>query len=408
MSAAPLRVAYLVNQYPKISHSFVRREIQALERHGVEVHRIAIRGWQDELVDEDDRRERARTRYLLQDGPLPLIGALLGAAVRNPLRLASAIASAVRLSRKSDRPLWVHFIYLAEACRVAAWLRTDNIRHVHAHFGTNPAEVALLNHLLGGASYSFTVHGPEEFDKPMALHLGEKIRRASFVIAVSSFGSSQLRRWVELEHWSKIEVVRCGIESGFYEAAATTTATADRLVCVGRLCEQKGQLLLVAAAAELMKRGRTFELILAGDGELRPQIQSLIAKHGLERHIRITGWLSNSQVRDEILRSRAMVLPSFAEGLPVVIMEAMALRRPVLSTYVAGIPELVQPGRTGWLVPAGDVLLLADAMAAVLDASESELAAMGSAGYVEVLRNHSVDIEARKLSELFRCVMSAN
>lgn len=150
MSAAPLRVAYLVNQYPKISHSFVRREIQALERHGVEVHRIAIRGWQDELVDEDDRRERARTRYVLQDGPLPLIGALLGAAVRNPLRLASAIASAVRLSRRSDRPLWVHFIYLAEACRVAAWLRTDNIRHVHAHFGTNPAEVALLNHLLGG------------------------------------------------------------------------------------------------------------------------------------------------------------------------------------------------------------------------------------------------------------------
>lgn len=398
---AVLKIAYLVNQYPKVSHSFIRREILALERQGLNVLRIAVRGWGDVLVDEDDQAERVQTRYVLKEGPLPLLGEGVKRAFCTPLRFSSALALAFRMGWRAERSLPLHLIYLAEACRILSWLEREGVQHLHAHFGTNSAEVAMLVHALGGPGYSFTVHGPEEFDKPAFIGLGEKIRRARFVVAISSFGASQLRRWVGHESWPKIRVVHCGLESSFYADAPVSLSSAPRLVCVGRLCEQKGQLLLLEAAARLHAAGQVFELVLAGDGEMRPQIEALIEQHSLSGIVRITGWISSAQVRDELLAARAMVLPSFAEGLPVVIMEAMALRRPVLSTYVAGIPELVVPGETGWLVPAGDVEALALAMRAALEAEDEHIHAMGEAGYARVVQRHSIDTEAAKLAAFF-------
>jgi colanic acid/amylovoran biosynthesis glycosyltransferase len=272
---------------------------------------------------------------------------------------------------------------------------------LHAHFGTNPAEVAMLVHALGGPPWSFTAHGPEEFDKPKFIALPEKIRRSKFVVAVSSFGRSQLFRNISHEHWPKIKVVHCGIEAAFYGNAVDKRPSHQRLICVGRLSEQKGQLLLVDAARQLRDRGTKFELVLAGDGDMRPELERLIAQHGLQKEVRITGWIDSDQVRDEILAARALVLPSFAEGLPVVIMEAMALRRPIISTFVAGIPELVVPGEHGWLVPAGDTGALAAAMQACLDADADAMARMGSAAQARVLERHDADREAAKLADLF-------
>ena len=175
---------------------------------------------------------------------------------------------------------------------------------------------------------------------------------------------------------------------------------APRLVCVGRLCEQKGQLLLVRAVQAVVAKGIPIHLVLAGDGEMRGAIEKLIAECGLGDHISITGWINGDQVREEMLAARALVLPSFAEGLPVVIMEAMALRRPVLSTFVGGIPELVRTGETGWLFPAGDVAELAKVLEACLAASPEQLQTMGEAGYQRVLARHAVDTEAGKLAHL--------
>jgi glycosyltransferase involved in cell wall biosynthesis len=294
-----------------------------------------------------------------------------------------------------------HFVYLAEACRILPWLRSSGAAHVHAHFGTNSAEVVMLAHALGGPPYSFTVHGPEEFDKPQFLHIGEKIRRAAFVVAISSYGRSQIYRWVEHAHWPKIKVVHCGLEPSFHDVAAVPPPAAPRMVCVGRLCEQKGQLLLVEAAARLAAKGIAFELILAGDGEMRSDIEALVKKYGLEKLVLITGWISGDRVREEILAARGLVLPSFAEGLPVVITEAMALRRPVLTTYVAGIPELVIPGENGWLFPAGDIEALTAAMEELLSRSADELRVMGEAAHSRVLERHSIDTEVAKLAKLF-------
>lgn len=395
------RVAYLINQYPKVSHSFIRREILSLEAHGVSVDRYALRGWDGDAIDADDVQERRRTRYLLQGGAMPLTQATAAALLRSPGRWFVALRQTLRLSRGADRSLPYHLIYFAEACLLAQWLRASGATHLHAHFGTNPAEVAMLAHLLGGPAYSFTVHGPEEFDRPEALKLREKVRHAAFVAAISSYGRSQLYRWVAAEDWHKVQVVHCGLEGSFHEVAAVALPAAPRLVCVGRLCEQKGQLLLIDAMQRLKRDGVDFELVLAGDGELRPDIEQRVLRYGLASQVRITGWISSEQVREHILAARALVLPSFAEGLPVVLMEAMALRRPVVTTYVAGIPELVIDGENGWLVPAGDIDALARALTACLAAPLPVLAAMGERGRVRAITRHTVDTEAAKLGALF-------
>ena len=313
-----MRVAYLINQYPKISHSFIRREILALERQGLDVVRIALRGWDGELVDKEDVAERERTRYVLKDAIGPLFFAVVQTFLMRPTRWLKAFRLSWKMSRRAERPFPVHVVYLAEACRILIWSQELSIDHVHAHFGTNSAEVAMLTNVLGGPTWSFTVHGPEEFDKAPLIGLAEKIRSCAFVVAISSFGRSQLYRLADPAHWAKVHVVHCGLDEAFVEAKLKTSESRT-LVCVGRLCEQKGQFLLIEAAQRLAKEGIAFQLILAGDGELREEIENLINRLGLNDRVSITGWISGEQVRTEILNARALVLPSFAEGLPVAL-----------------------------------------------------------------------------------------
>jgi colanic acid/amylovoran biosynthesis glycosyltransferase len=395
-----LKIAYFINQYPRVSHSFIRREILALERQGFEVQRIALRGWSDQaLPDEEDKLERERTRYVLREGLWALFVSVLRVLLRSPGRVLAAIRLALRMARESERPLPYHLVYLAEACRMLAWLSEFGACRLHAHFGTNSAEVAMLAHALGGPPYSFTVHGPQEFERPIGLE--EKIHRADFVVAVSDFGRSQLYMRCAYVDWTKIKVVHCGLEKSFYQVAPRPVPVAPRLVCVGRICAAKGQLVLIEAAARLAANGVAFELVLAGDGPMRAQIEAQIKRHRVGTQVRITGWISSTEVREHIQTSRAMVLPSFAEGLPVVIMEAMALRRPVITTYVAGIPELVRHGENGWLLPAGSVHELAEAMADCLSRSSEEIQKMGDAAHDRAIARHSIDTEVRKLAKLF-------
>ncbi len=395
------KVAYFINQYPKVSHSFIRREILALERQGFEVQRIALRGWDGDAVDSEDLQERDKTSYVLQDGIWRLLTSTLQMLWKQPRRFMQALWMALKMSHRADRPWPFHLIYLAEACRIVPWMQSFGASHVHAHFGTNSAEVVMLARFLGGPAYSFTVHGPEEFDKPQFLKLRDKVRHAAFVVAISSYGRSQLYRWVDFADWDKVKLVHCGLEPAFHENQHVPATDMPRLVCVGRLCEQKGQLLLVHAVSRLMLSGIDVQLVLAGDGEMRGEIEALLRQSALQHCVHITGWISSEQVREQILAARALILPSFAEGLPVVIMEAMALRRPVLSTYVAGIPELVRPGEGGWLIPAGDIDALTETLKQVLAAPREELERMGVLAHARVLRDHSIDTEAARLGRYF-------
>jgi glycosyltransferase involved in cell wall biosynthesis len=405
---APFRVGYLVNRYPAVSHAFIRREIAGVEAKGIEVVRFSIRDVpSSEIVDPADRAERERTSVLLDGGILPLLGSLLAHAILRPIRFLRALGKAWTLGGRSGRRL-VHLAYLAEACRLRRRLARASAGHLHAHFGTNPAAVALLCRILGGPPYSFTVHGPEEFDRPEALGLDEKIARAEFVVAVSDFGRSQLMRWTPAARWPRLHVVRCGVDAEFLAAdGVPPPPDRPRLVCVGRLCGDKAQLLLVEAAGRLAREGREFELVLVGDGDIRGILEEKIRALGLAKIVLLRGWLDGAGVRREITEARALVLPSFAEGLPVVIMEALAMGRPVLSTYVAGIPELVRPGVNGWLVTAGSVDELTDRLRETLDAPAAKLAELGRAGRATVAERHDSRREAARLAEQFRLASAA-
>ncbi len=398
-----MRIAYFVNQYPKVSQSFIRREILELENQGVEVFRYSVkRERSNDVVSDDDRAELSKTAYVADQKKTTILSALIKVFLHSPKRFGRACLTMIRLSLRSQVGLAKHIIYFIEACVLLDYLQKHDIQHVHAHFGTNSTTVVMFAKLLGSISYSFTVHGPEEFDKPEALSLGEKIQHASFVIAISSFGRSQLFRWCDLSCWNKIHIVHCALGSDFLESEVTPVPDNHRLVCVGRLCEQKGQLLLIEAIHRVKEKGIAIELVLAGDGPMRDEIEALIEKYKLTSQVHITGWISGSQVLDEIKASRALVLASFAEGLPVVLMEACALHRPSVTTSIAGIPELIKDKQGGWLIPAGSIEDLSDALIDVLETPIESLQAMGTYAYQQVCINHDVRIESAKLKKLFQ------
>ena len=397
-----MKIAYFVNQYPKVSHTFIRREIAALERLGGPIARYAIRGWDAEVQGEEDRAERERTRHLLGRGGWPVIWAAARRLALHPVLGWRALRCAWGLSRGAQRPLPFHLFSVAEACLLLDWMKADGIEHVHAHFGTNSAAVVLLARLLGGPPYSFTGHGPEEFDQPQGLHLDTKVSAAEFVVSISAFGRSQLLRWLPADQASKVEVVHCGLEADFFtDANSLAPSHAMRLVCIGRLSADKAPLTLIPAVAQLLAEGLRFGLVLVGDGELRPELERTIADHGLQGQVRITGWLDSAGVRRELLAARALVLPSFAEGLPMVIMEAMAVGRPVVASRIAGIPELVRDGVDGWLFAPGSPEALTNALRDALYAGSAQLGQMGRSGLERVRERHDIDRSALQLKALF-------
>lgn len=397
-----MRLAYVLNTYPAPSHSFIRREIAALERMGHEVTRLAMRRHDGALSDPADLSEAARTEYVLALGAIGLIRALLAEALRGPGRVLAALAQALRLGRRSESGMLRHLVYWLEAAQVTRRARALGVARLHAHFGTNSATVAMLARTMGAPPFSFTVHGPEEFDKPALIGLPQKLRRADFAVAVSSFGRSQLARQADPAVWKRLHVVHCGIEAARFETPEPLPAARPwRMVCVGRMAEQKGHLVLIEAMAAVRRRGVMVHLVLVGDGPMRPEIEAAIAAADLGDCVRLAGWLDEDGVMAEVAVAQAMVLPSFAEGLPVVLMEAMAAARPVISTWVAGIPELVQPGRNGWLVPAGDAAALADTIIAFSGTPHERLVQMGKSARAAALTRHSIDTEAAKLAALF-------
>jgi colanic acid/amylovoran biosynthesis glycosyltransferase len=403
MGNEPNMIAYIVNQYPKVSHTFIRREILAIERAGQTIRRFALRGWDAELVDKADIIERDKTTYILGRGLLPLIRATLAWLLFRPGSFSKALQLTIQMIPRSDRSTVLHAITLCEACYMGQVISNSDVRHIHAHFGTNSAEVAMLVSALTGIPYSFTVHGPDEFDRPEFIKLGMKINKAKFVVAISSFGASQLYRWADLRDWHKVKIVRCGIEQDYGRATQNETPDPDRLVCVGRISMQKGHTLLAEAAAIVMEERERFQLVMVGDGELRADVEAIIKKRGLEGRLSITGWATGERVRAEIVGARGLILASFAEGLPVVIMEGMALGRVILATHVAGIPELVRPGETGWLFPPGSVSAAADAIRECLSTSVEQCREMGDRSRKLVGERHDLDREAAHLGRLFTC-----
>ena len=395
-----MRVAYLMNTYPLISTTFIRREIHALEEMGVEVERFAVRAWAEELVDPRDIEELGKTTYLLTDNMMGLMAAFIKELVVNPRGLFRGLRTAYRLWRSAGGGLVRHAAYLLEAISLRQRMYAANLEHVHVHFGTNATTVAMLARGIGGGTYSFTAHGPDEFVEPFRSSYDLKIRDAAFVAAISNFCRVQLARIAGMECWNKIEIVPCALDLRDFPNEPDDTPRNQQLVCIGRLCPQKAQTLFPDAIEPLSDAFPDLKIVLVGDGETRPELEAKIASKGLDKHFELLGWCSNEEVRKRLGGARAMLLPSFAEGLPVSIMEAFALRKPVISTYIAGIPELVDSS-CGWIVPAGDVPALTAAIRDCLTRDE-ELKAMGEVGRSRIEARHDVQRSAALLRDAFR------
>jgi len=394
-------LAYVTNQYGREGDTFIRQEVRQLRKLGHAVFTFSMRRPErEQAVSDEVRSEQAGTDYILEAGTLKLGLALMVCGLWHPLRMLQAAALAWKTRAPGLRAIVWQLFYLVEAAYLARRIESLGVEHVHDHIATNSASVCMLASVLSGVTWSMTVHGPHDFVEPVRWALQEKLESSAFCVFIAEFGRSQGMWFSRPAAWPKLHVVRCGLDESFFAAAPVSIPPGPRLVFVGRLSAEKGVLVLLEAAAKLARDGIRVELVLIGDGPSRPDIERAVVRHGLGRAVTLLGWQGSERVRQEILGSRALVLPSFAEGLPIVLMEAMALRRPVVSTYVAGIPELVQPGINGYLVPAGSVDGLAEAMRAVVGASVEQLDQMGRSGAARIAERHDAATNARQLESL--------
>ena len=397
-----MKVAFLLQIYPATTHTFIRREIRAVEDAGIEVIRVSVRlSREQDLTTPADVEELHQSVGILGRGLGSMFWDVAHAAWKSPLAFIRTVARACRMGVRSERGLFRHLAYFVESCGLLRTTAARGADHVHAHFGNNATTVAMFTNAMGGPSFSFQIHGPGEFDCPEFIHLSAKVHAARFVTVISQFAKGQTFRNSAPRDWEKVHVIRCGVDEEFLGQPITLVTQEARLVCIGRLGRSKAHPILVRASAKLKAEGLPHQVTVIGEGELMGAIEDLIRELDVVDTVKLVGWKSSSEVRDEILRSRALVLPSFGEVLPVVIMEALALARPVISTKIAGIPELVKDGWNGWLIDSGDVDELVRAMREVLTAPPEDLLKLGTHGREDAKQLHDVAAEGKKLAALF-------
>lgn len=362
-----LRIAYLTSQYPATSHTFISREVAALRDLGVHLETFSIRPpGPSELADESIAREAARTFTVLKQ-PLPrFLSAQVKALFGSPRQYLRTLALALRHRPSGLRPGALALAHFAEALLLAAELKRRGIDRLHNHFANSGATVGYLAASFANIPWSFTMHGISETDYPAGLTLGSKIQAAHFVACVSYFGRAQAMRVVSPEHWDKLQIVRCGL--ALKSLPARPAREGDlKLICVGRLSPEKGQSGLLRAFADLCRDAQSdLQLILVGDGPDRDQLRADAKAFGVTDRVHFAGRLSEDDTLRQIASADMLVLPSFMEGLPIVLMEAMAVGTSVLASRVAGIPELVEDGINGLLFTPSKWDELADRMRAMV------------------------------------------
>jgi glycosyltransferase involved in cell wall biosynthesis len=367
-----MRIAYLASRYPDISHTFIMREVLALRERGVTIETISVRPPEPhELLSDEDRAGAASTFYVLPISALRLLRVHLSALAAGAGAYFRALSAAFSLAPPGLRATLWQLFYFAEAIVVWGRCRELGIRHIHVHFANVSADVALLatrvgNEISPGAwSWSFTMHGPTEFYDIHEHRLGPKTEDAVFVACISDFARSQLMGLIAPGEWGKLAVVHCGIDLHRF---ARETERADgeldvvEILSVGRLVAVKGQAILIEAVAQLAGAGMPVHLTLVGDGPERRELERLARDIGVEGCVTFAGSVGQDEIRAYFAAADLFCSASFAEGVPVVLMEAMAMRVPVVATRIMGVGELVEDGVSGRLVPPGRV----DALAAVL------------------------------------------
>lgn len=399
-----MRVAYLVSRYPTVSHAFVLREVEDLRASGVEVEPFTVvRVDRDELVEARTREEDARTTALRPVGPVRLLAAQVRAFARAPGRYLRTLGFALRRDPLSARGLVWQAAYFAQAALLARELDRRDVRHVHVHHANVAADVALLACRLDPRlSWSLTVHGPTELHDVTGFRVGEKAADAAWVACISDYARAQVAALVAPDHWPALHVVRLGVDTDRLVPPVRAPRAPDapfHVLSVGRLAPQKGQGVLLEAVALLRERGVDARLVLVGEGPERAALERQVAALGLHGHVTLTGAVGQDRIADLYAEADAFCLTSFAEGIPVVLMEAMAMELPVVAPRITGIPELVEDGVGGLLVAPGRPDLVADALAG-LAADPDRAVRLGRAGREAVLSGYTAGAAAGALRRL--------
>jgi colanic acid/amylovoran biosynthesis glycosyltransferase len=394
-----MKLAYVCSEYPAISHTFVLREIEALRELGASIVTFSLRRTPEEkLLSERDRRAAATTVAILPPRWGRLVRAHLGAALRSPRAYFGTLLFALGLAPPGLRGRLWQLFYFAEA--ILLWSECDErgIRHIHVHLANAAADATMLAVHYGNArspgrwSWSFTMHGPTEFWDVRHYRLAEKLASAGFVICISEFCRSQLMNLCEPERWGRLRVVHCGIpvEDFTRHTPSSEPGPGARILYIGRLVPEKGQTVLLEAIAELTRRGHDVTATIAGEGALKPELARMAKRLKLSDRVEFPGAVGQHQLRDLYEEAAVFCLPSFGEGVPIVLMEAMAMEVPPISTRIAGIPELIDHERSGLLVPPGNTEELTDGLESLLTepAFHRELAAAGREKVLEEFDTH--------------------
>jgi len=396
LKGAPVRIAYLVSQYPAISHTFILREIRGLRALGFDVRVASIREPDrpfEELTVEEQEEHRV-TFYIKPAGPTAALRANIGLLLRRPLAYANTLFYALSL-RGTARNL----LYFAEAAVFSEWMRRERLDQVHMHFTTT---VGLLARRLSRVRTSATIHGSDEFVDPKGFHLAQKVAAFDLVCAISEYGRSQLMRFSDSRHWGKLRVARLGVDVDVYSPRPFRyNPTPFEILTVGRLAAVKGLHVLLGAFERLVRDGRDVRLRIAGDGPERANLENEVVRLGLQETVILEGWKSPAQLQSLYAQTDIFALASFAEGIPVVLMEAMAMEIPCVASWITGIPELIRNEVDGLLVPPAGQEELAAALARLMDDSDLRLRLARSARR-RVLEEYNLTCNTRVLSDLLR------
>jgi colanic acid/amylovoran biosynthesis glycosyltransferase len=400
----PLRLAYLISRYPAISHTFILREVLELRRLGIGIDAASINGLDRpvEKLTAEERAEADRTFYVKKAGAGGALSATVSTLFSNPTGYFRGLFFGAGLGGADLKKAGMGVLYFVEAVMVGQWMRRRGLRHLHVHFATPAATVGLIVTRIFPYTMSITVHGPDEFYDVSAYLLPQKIQGSRFLCAIGFYARSQLMKLSPASEWPKMEVTPLGVDATLF-APRPFRANIDVLevICVGRLVAAKGQHILVAAIERLVRAGRPVRLRFVGDGPDRASLEQSVRAKGLEKNIIFEGSVNQDKIRELYAQADVFALASFAEGIPVVLMEAMAMEIPCVTTWITGIGELIRNGIDGILVAPSDEVELADAMARLMD-DPALRQRLGASGRQRVIEKYNLRQNVAHLADVFQ------
>jgi glycosyltransferase involved in cell wall biosynthesis len=396
-------IGYLASQYPAVSHTFILREIEQLRRLGFEIRTASVKppAPSPDGFTEAESREAAATFCVKTRGAAGVLGDHLACFLQRPGAYLAGLLRALRMGGADLKAVVHHLAYFGQAIVLGEWMGRERLGHLHVHLANAASTAAMLMERTFGIPYSMTVHGPDEFYDTGFYHVREKVEHAAFICCISRFCRSQLMRACSPEHWDKMEVCPLGVDPEVFQPRREPGGDAFRILCVGRLTPAKGQAILLAAVAILAGKGRRVHADLVGDGPDRHGLEAHAARLRLGANTTFHGAVNQPRVLELLARADVFVLPSFAEGVPVSLMEAMAMEVPCVSTTIAGIPELIHSGEDGILVPPSDPERLAGALEELIENAELRLR-LARAGRRKVMEQYNLSTNVRRLAEIFK------